>query len=632
MILNFSFFLSTFGVKQKASTRGFWCLIVTQFQVAFSDNVLKNLIIFIILGTDISMMEQQKASGSLGALFALPFILFSTYGGFLADRFSKRAVTIAVKLFEIIVVGFVCVGLSGQNRWTLQAGIFLMGVLAAIFGPSKYGLLPELLPEKRLSWGNGVLEFGTNSAIILGAVAAAYLHHFFGAHQIWSGFVLMALAFGGLAASLGIARAPAADPARKFQLNFIGDLLKQLNCVRGNRLLAMAFAGYTYFYFIGSLLLLNLFFYAEYGLHAGDTTIASFNIALAMGVGLGSVVAGYASSGKVEHGIVPLGALGIAIVSALLAAPQWRTDAALTWLSIMGFAGGFFIVPVAAILQHDPKPSQRGEILAAANWLSYVGVYLASGAYEVLSVVLGLSPREVFLFCGALTFAGVIFALILFPYSLVRAVLWLATHTVYRVRSEGLENLPRHGGALLVSNHVSFVDWLLLMAAADRPVRFLMGKEYYDKPWVRPLARVPRVIPIPPEIRPHEVIEALSDCGRAIREGDAVCIFAEGGITRTGELQPFRRGIEHLMKNIAASGDTGSSSGNEVGAKRPDAPPIIPVALTGVWGSVFSFSGGKLLWKKPGRVPRVVTVRFGKALPATVTAAEVRAAVVELMK
>ncbi len=581
---------------------------------------------------NISMADQQKASGALSALFALPFILFSTYGGYFADRFSKRSVTIAVKIFEIIVVALVCVGLAEQNRGMLLIGIFSMGVLAAFFGPSKYGLLPELLPETKLSWGNGILEFGTNSPIILGAVAAAYMHHFFGPHQIWSGLILMALAVAGLTASVGITPVPAANPRRTFRLNFIGELFKELNRVRRNRLLALAFAGYAYFYFIGALLVLNLFFYGVYGLHVGDTTIASFNVALALGICLGSIVAGYVSSGKIEYGLVPFGALGIAIVSAILVAPQWRTGAVLVWLSVMGFAGGFFIVPVAAVLQRDPEPSQRGEVLAAANWLSFVGIYLSSGAFPLLSVTLGMSPRAIFLFCAVLTFAGTVASLILFPYALVRAFLWLATHSVYRVRIDGLENLPRRGGALLISNHVSFVDWLLLMAAADRPVRFLMGREFYDKWWVRPLASVPRVIPISAEVRPHQVIEALSVCGRAIRDGDAVCIFAEGGITRTGELQKFRRGFEHMMKSFATGGTAASAEENAVSGIHSDVPPIIPVALTGVWGSLFSFSGGRVLWKKPGKLPRVVTVRFGGPFPPTATADEVRAAIAQLMK
>lgn len=614
-----------------SSSRGFWCLIATQFQVAFSDNVLKTLVIFTILGTNVSIVETGKASNLVGYLFALPFILFSMYGGYFADRFSKRTVTVAVKIFELAVVALVCLGLPGQNRRILLAGIFFMGALAAFFGPSKYGLLPELLPERKLSWGNGMLAFGTSSAIILGIVTASFMHDFFGPHQIWSGMILLAVAGMGLISSLAISGVPTADPGRKFRANFIWDLLKQFKRVHCNRQLALAFAGYTYFYFIGWLLLLNLFFYAAYVPEVGDMGVVFLTAALALGIGAGSVAAGYASSGKIEPGLAPLGAVGISIVLAVLSAPGCGPHAVLVCLAAMGFAGGFLIVPVMAILQHNPEPSQRGEVLAAANWLSYAGIYLASGTYELLAGI-GLSPRTVFFACGLLTFASTIFSLILYPYSLVRAFLWLATHTIYRVQVDGLENLPRGGGALLISNHVSFVDWLLLMTAADRPLRFLMGREYYDKPWIRPLARVPRVIPIPPEIRPHEVIEALRDCGRAIQEGDAVCIFAEGGITRTGKLQPFRRGFEHLMKNIASAGNAGAPNGKENTGSISSAPLIIPVALAGVWGSIFSFSGGKFLWKKPGRIPRVVTVRFGKPLPPTAAADEVRAAVAELIK
>lgn len=620
-------------VEKKISTgnssRGFWFLFATQFQVAFSDNVLKSLVIFMILGMNVSIAEKQKISSFVGALFALPFILFSTYGGYFADRFSKRTATVGIKIFEIAIIAFVCLGLPGQNRHILLGGIFLMGALAALFGPSKYGLLPELLPETRLSWGNGVLEFGTNAAIILGSGAAALMYVRFGAHQIWSGIVLLGLAVAGLGSSLAISRIPAADPARRFHLNFIAELFQRLNRVRRDRLLALAFAGNAYFYFIGWLLLLNLFFYATYVLHVGDTFIALLNIALALGIGLGSVAAGYASGEKIEHGLVPLGAVALSIVSAILAGPAWRPDAVLAWMGLMGFAGGFFIVPVSAILQHSPERSQKGEVLAAANWLSFVGIFLASGVYELLAQDFGLSSRAIFLFSGVLTFAGSIVALMLSPDSLVRAFLWIATHTLYRVRVEGLENLPRQGGALIISNHVSFVDWIPLMSAADRPVRFLMGREYYDKPWVQPLARVPRVIPIPPEIRPHEVIDALRDCGRAIEEGDVVCVFAEGGITRTGGLRPFRRGFEHLMKGIATTGNSVPSADN--GSAKPASAPIVPVSLTGLWGSLFSFSGGKFLWKKPGKVPRRVCVRFGKPLAATATAEEAQKAVEALL-
>ncbi len=622
----------------KNSLRGFWGLFITQFQVAFSDNVLKYLAIFIILGSNFSLAKKEDIGSLIAALFSLPFILFSMYGGFLADRFSKRAVTIGVKIFEAAVMLMVCFALSATNGGILLdfliAGIFLMGTLAAFFGPSKYGLLPELLPEKKMSWGNGWIEFGTNTAIILGTVAAAFLHEIFGSREIWSGLILIGLALAGLGTSLAITRVPVADPARKFRLNFLGDLVTQFNLVRKNRPLALAFLGNTYFYFLGALLTLNLLFYGNVVLRVGDTQIGWLNIALALGVGVGSVAAGYASAGKIEHGLVPLGAFGLSIVSALLAAPHWTLGDAMAWLALLGFVGGFFIVPIAAILQHEPEPSKKGEVLAAANWLSFVGIFLASGAFDLLVKALGMSPRGIFLFGGVFTFLGAIVVLMLSPDSLVRAFLWIATHTVYRVSVEGLENLPRRGGALLISNHVSFVDWLLLTAAADRPVRFLMGREYYDKWWIRPLASVPRVIPIPLGMRPREVTQALGDCRRAMETGEVVCIFAEGGITRTGQLQPFRRGFEHLMKMVA--GGAGGQAlpvlpdGKTAGAGQQ--PVLVPVALTGVWGSIFSFWGGKFFWKWPKQIPRAVTVRFGKPLPPLASAEEVEAAVKGLMK
>jgi len=195
--------------------------------------------------------------------------------------------------------------------------------------------------------------------------------------------------------------------------------------------------------------------------------------------------------------------------------------------------------------------------------------------------------------------------------SLVRAFVGLVTRLFYPLRVRGRENLPRHGGVLLLSNHVSFVDWVLLTAAAKRPVRFLISSEFYEPPWFKSFVRVARVIPIPSGLHPHEVIHALRRCGEAIRSGDVVCVFAEGGITRTGALQPFQRGFEKIMRGVNA--------------------PVVPVALTGVWGSVFSFAGGKFFWKWPRQLRRPVTVNFGQPLPPAATADEVRAAVEKLL-
>jgi len=590
--------------------RGFWCLFVTQFQGAFSDNVLKNLVVFMILGANVSLAEEHRSGELVTALFSLPFILFSMAGGFLADRFSKRTIMVGVKIFEVFVMLFVLAGLVGSRMPILLGGVFLMGTHSAFFGPSKYGSLPELLPEKRLSWGNGILELGTFTAIILGTFAAALLSEQFGDHQSWSGLILIALAFIGLAISLGITRVPAADPEKKFHLNFVGDLLGRLRAMRGDRPLILALVGNTYFNFLGALLLLNLFFYGAGALHVSKIQIGFLNVALALGIGLGSVAAGYLSGGKIEYGLVPLGALGLSAASLSLSVEGLSLEAALVRLALLGFAGGFFIVPICALLQHRPDKTKKGEVLAAVNLLSFVGVFLVWPVHYLLAQVAGLTPCQIFLFGGVLTLAGAIYAMILLPDALIRFVLWLLTRTVYRIRVDGRDNIPEKGGALFVCNHVSFVDALLLIASTDRPLRAIMFKGIYDLPFVRPFARIMRAIPISSQLRPREMIKSLREAGDAIRNGEVVVIFAEGQITRIGQLLPFRRGFERIMQDVEA--------------------PIIPVCLDNVWGSIFSFEQGRFLWKMPRYLPYPVTVCFGKPLPHTTTPFEVRQAVQDL--
>jgi acyl-[acyl-carrier-protein]-phospholipid O-acyltransferase/long-chain-fatty-acid--[acyl-carrier-protein] ligase len=279
-------------------------------------------------------------------------------------------------------------------------------------------------------------------------------------------------------------------------------------------------------------------------------------------------------------------------------------------LAFLGFAGGFFIVPVSALLQHRPDKSKKGEVLAAANLLSFVGVFLASGAHYLLVEVAHLSPSQVFLFGSILTLAGTVYVVILLPDSLLRFVLWLLTRTIYRIHILGRDNIPAKGGALFVCNHMSFVDGMLLLASTDRQVRFMIFKDYYELPHIKPFARILGMIPISSEQRPREMIQSLRRASDAIRAGDVVCIFAEGEITRIGHMLPFRRGFERIMKDVDAL--------------------IVPVALDGVWGSIFSFKNGRFLWKIPSRLPYPVTVNYGAPLPHSATPFEVRQAVQEL--
>jgi len=275
----------------------------------------------------------------------------------------------------------------------------------------------------------------------------------------------------------------------------------------------------------------------------------------------------------------------------------------------MGFSAGFFAVPINAIIQHRPDPEKKGSVIGAANQLSFVGIAISALLHFVLST-LGFQPPAIFLFGGVMTLAATIYAIILVPDSLLRLLVWILIHSVYRIRIQGRDNIPARGGALFVCNHLSLVDALLLGGSTERYIRFLIYKGYYDRPLIGLFARAAGAIPISSEQRPREMIQSLRAASEAIRNGEVVCIFAEGQMTRIGQLLPFRRGFERIMNGVDA--------------------PIIPVHLDGVWGSIFSFERGRYLWKLPKRALHPITVSYGAPLPSTCTAIEVRQAVQEL--
>ncbi|MGP8156019.1 MAG: acyl-[ACP]--phospholipid O-acyltransferase [Candidatus Acidiferrales bacterium] len=590
--------------------RGFWSLIATQFQTAFNDNALKFLVIYIIVAMALPTATRDRLIPLVGALFALPFILFSMAGGFFADRYSKRSATIGTKALEFAVMAFAIVALYLHSLPMECASVFLISSEAALFGPSKYGLLPELLPEARLSWGNGIIEMGTFLASIAGTMAAGFLAVRYHGREGAAGLLLLACTCAGFVASLGISRVPAANPSRKFRWNPLGDFGAQMKIIRADRVLGWAVLGNTYLFFLAALLQFTIILYGHDILRVDDAHVSYLQAAIGIGIGVGSLAAGYLSGGKIEYGLIPLGAIGMTIFSAFLYHPGQTVTSTLIHLALLGFFGGFFAVPVGALIQHQPAPEQKGGVIAAANLLSFVGIFLAAGAYWVFVSGLHQTARGVFLDGAILTLVATAYSVYLLPDSLLRFVLWLATHTVYRIRVEGRENIPETGGALFVANHMSFVDALLLMASTDRPIRFLMFKDIYDLPFIKPFAKMIRVIPISSELHPREMLHSLREATAALRSGEVVCIFAEGEITRIGQLLPFRRGMERIVKGVDA--------------------PIVPVALGGIWGSIFSFEGGRFLWKMPRSIPYPVTVSFGKPMPGTATPFEVREVVQEL--
>jgi len=589
--------------------RGFWCLWATQFQGAFSDNLHKSLVTFLV-GQIVTVPSQRDPLAALiGMLFAVPFILFSMSGGWLADRFSKRDVTIGVKLLEVAVMALATAGLARTNIPLLLFCVFMMSAQSALFGPSKYGLMPELLPEKRLSWGNGLLVLGTNVAIVTGGAIAGPISDQFRNQRAHAGLLLVALAILGTVLSLGITRVPPARAPRAFRINFLADLFAQIRLIRRDRVLTLAMLGDMYFSLLGSLALFNVFIYGKDVFHATDTEISFLQAAVAIGIGLGSLAAGYLSGGKIEYGLVPLGALGITVFSALAGREGLSVRALGAHLALMGFSAGFFIVPIAALIQHRPQREVKGAVLGATNTLSFTGVMLGSALFYVFRAA-GLSAPQIFIAGAAMTAVGTGVVLWLLPDLLLRLLVWMFTHSVYRIKVEGRDNIPERGGALFVCNHVSFVDALLLIASTDRSIRAVMFKDIYDLWFVKPFAKAMKAIPISAQLRPREMIRSLREASDAIRNGEVVLIFAEGQITRIGQMLPFRRGFTRIMRDVDA--------------------PIIPVCLDNVWGSIFSYAKRRFVWKVPRYFPYPVTVCYGKPMPPTSTPFEVRQAVQDL--
>jgi acyl-[acyl-carrier-protein]-phospholipid O-acyltransferase / long-chain-fatty-acid--[acyl-carrier-protein] ligase len=391
--------------------RGFWALVCTQFLGAFNENGLKNLVVFIILGLAMEKGNRDRLVLIVGTLFSVPFILFSMTGGFLADRYSKRTVTIWTKFFEMLIMALAIAGLGWQSINLEMAAVFLASTQAALFGPSKYGLLPELLPEPKLSWGNGVLELGTFLAVIAGGVSGAFLADVFHGRQGWSGVIFLGLSVVGLITSLGISKVPPADPTKKFRANPIGDLWVQTQLIRKDRVLWLAVLGNTYFWFLGALLTANIVFYGSDVLHISSSRTGILQAAVAIGIGVGSLAAGYLSGGKVEYGLIPLGSVGMTVFGVLLSGRNLSFAYVLALLAALGFSAGFFAVPVNALIQHRPDEKDKGGVIAAANLLSFVGIGGAAGIYYVFQHYTRLNPSAIFLSVSLVTVAATVYVL-----------------------------------------------------------------------------------------------------------------------------------------------------------------------------------------------------------------------------
>jgi len=589
--------------------RGFFCFFCTQFLGAFNDNFYKIIVTLVALDLPATASGANPYIPLIGGLFILPFLLFSGYAGYLADIHSKRTILVGVKIFEIFAMSFGLVAFFLDRMEPMLAVVFLMGLHSTFFSPAKYGILPEMLPDKDLARGNGLLEMSTFLAIILGTSLGGAIYEAWKDRLGWIGVILIAIAALGTLTSLGITKVPPSGASKKFILNPFKEFWKGAKMLYADQPLWLTVMGISYFWFLGAFLQMVLPLFGKEILQLGETRIGLLWTFAALGIGAGSLAAGRLSSDKIELGLVPLGAVGMGIFSVGLFAAQPSFNLAAWALVFLGFSGGFFAVPLNALLQQRSGREEKGRLIATNNVFNTLGVLAASALLWGLSSLLYFSADHIILILGLLTFALTAYALYLLPDFFVRFILWLLTHTLYSIRIVGQENIPTRGPALLISNHVSFIDALLVGATMPRFIRFMLHRDYYDIRWLNWLFRLMKSIPVSATNR-RDIVQSLKRAREELEKGQVVCIFAEGAISRTGHLLPFKRGFERIVDGLDA--------------------PIVPVHLDQLWGSIFSFKHGRFFWKWPKLFPYPVTVSFGAPLPSNSETQQVRQAVLEL--
>jgi len=584
-------------------------LNVAQFCGALIDNVFKLMAMLFLI-----RLQGAQASGTISALasavFVVPFLLFSAAAGTLADRYSKRSLLLALKGFELVVTLFGVLAYVQGNVFMLYAVLFMISLQSALYSPSKYGIVPELVNRSQLSQANSMLVMFTFLAIITGTALVPLLLNLTGNNYPLAHSVCVLASFVGLVATLKIKRTPAAGGTASINPLFLMDVWRTLGGIRKDRFLMLAVLASAWFTMLGAYLQLNMIPYGMQILGLSETGSGYLFFVVAIGVAAGAFLAGRVSGRNIEFGIVPLGSLVLTLAAVLLKVLPPALALVIPAVFAAGLGAGLFVVPVDSFIQERAPLAKRGEILAASSFISWVGVLMAS-ALVMLTVRLGWSPASGFLLMGLLTFSLAVASFLVLPDFLLRFVLLVLTRCAFRVRVVGAERVPTDGAAVLVCNHVSYMDALLMISTQQRRLRFMVPASIFKRwHWARPFFRLMNCIPVDAGGPPRQIKEALDKARAALAEGYLVCVFAEDTMTRTGNIRAFHRGFEMLVKDSDW--------------------PVYPAYIGGAWGVFSSYFQGRLhlRWGELRRYP--VTILFGEALPSPVTAREVRQAVMEL--
>ena len=610
----------------------FW----TQFLGAANDNLLK--FAFTVLVTyqlQVSWLPTAMAGLVIGALFILPFLLFSATSGQLADKYDKARLIRFVKWLEVAIMAIAAAGFLMRHVPLLLACVFLMGLHSTLFGPVKYAYLPEHLGERELTGGNGMVEMGTFVAILLGNVAGGLLVAIPGEGARYAGWACVLLAVLGRATAQFVPSSPTTQPALVINWNPVTETLRNLRLARESIVVFRSLLGISWMWFFGAVFLAQFPSLAKEVLHGNEQVASLLLVVFSIGIGVGSLLCEVLSH-HVEIGLVPLGAIGMSLfaidlwiatsavagttpVHELLGVREFVSRGA-SWrvmvdLGMLSLSAGLFSVPMYALIQLRSRPTHRARIIAANNILNALFIIVSAVLAGVL-LKAGFTVPEVFLFTGIMNAVVATYIFLLVPEYLLRFVAFGLTHFVYRFRVRGEEHIPPAGAAIMVCNHVSFVDPILLMAASPRPIHFIMDHRIFKTPVLGTLFKLVKAIPIAPKAEDEAMYEAaFAAAGEVLAQGDLLCVFPEGAITHDGAMQEFKGGIMKILETHPS--------------------PVVPMALQNMWGSYFSrVEGGVAMTKlfRRGWLSRVDLV-VGAAVPAAeVTPEGLRARVATLLE
>ncbi|MFB9245392.1 MFS transporter [Massilia antarctica] len=586
-------------LKQRRFAPFFW----TQFLGAFNDNVFKTALLVILTYDAVSWTSLDPAilNSLIPGLFILPYVLFSATAGQIAEKVEKARLARFVKMLEIAIMAVAGLGWMTHTLWLLIASVVGMGVHSTLFGPVKYAYMPQHLKSEELVGGNGVVEMGTFVGILLGQILGAALVLKPHGLQLVAG-ATMFFAVLGLVASYRIPLSPAPAPDLKINPNPFAESVRNIGHARKNRTVFLSMLGNSWFWFYGAMILSQFPLYAKQFLHGDYSVFVMLLTVFSVGVGVGSLLCEKLSGHKVEIGLVPFGSIGLSLfgidlyfaslgyvrppveVAMMGMLAQAGVTRVLFDIAMIGVFGGLFIVPLFALIQTRCEPAHLSRTIGGMNILNALFMICAAGV-AIVMIKMGFTIPDMFLATAILNAVVALYIFSLVPEFLMRFLAWMLIHTIHRVKTVDVDRIPDEGPAILVCNHVSYVDAIVIGAASPRPIRFVMDHKIFKMPFMGWLFRTARAIPIAPAKEDQFLMEkAYIDIAQALHEGDLVCIFPEGRLTSTGEMGEFRGGIAKIVERSKV--------------------PVIPMALRGLWGSLLTRDPGNLFERTFARGPR----------------------------